>query len=128
MLNIIVKRNYKIEENPKKRNVDLLVYKKGKHILNIETEVKRLDWKAGEFLYDTVQLPQRKKKFCELDVNTIFVIWNKDQTAYISFKDKDVLNSPLVEVPNRYCFKGEYFYQIPIKKCKQGTKKDLILK
>lgn len=111
----IDKRKFKLEENPKKRGVDLLVFNKGEHILNIETEIKRV-WKGKEFKYDTVQIPERKNKFAILDIPTIYVMFNNDQSEYLVIKDKDLLKSPLVEVPNRYVFKEEYFYQVPLKK------------
>jgi hypothetical protein len=125
-ISLVNKRIYDIKENLNKRSVDLLVYsrKTKELVFYIETEVKRLDWKNSQFKYDTVQLPERKKKFCNLEVPTIFVVWNKDQTAYITFTDKEVMKAPLVEVPNKYMFKDEYFFQIPIKKCVQGSKKD----
>jgi len=113
--NIIDKRKFKIVENPKRYGVDLLVYQKGVHVLNIETEVKRV-WKNKTFEYDNVQFPERKEKFCKLGIPTIFVMWNADQTQYLVVKDKDFLKSPKVEVPNRYVYKGEFFYQIPLTK------------
>jgi hypothetical protein len=112
---IVDKRKYKIEENPKKRGVDLLVYHKGVHIFNIETEIKRV-WKDKDFKYDSVQFPERKDKFCKLEVPTLFVMFNADQSAYLVVKDKDLMKSPRVEVPNRYCYKDEYFFQVPLKK------------
>lgn len=112
---IVDKRKYKVEENPKKRGVDLLVYNKGIHVFNIETEIKRV-WKDKDFKYDSVQFPERKDKFCELEVPTLFVMFNADQSAYLVVKDKDLLKSPRVEVPNRYCYKEEYFFQVPLKK------------
>jgi hypothetical protein len=115
VINAIDKRKFKVVENPKKRGVDLLVYNKGRHVLNIETEIKRV-WKDKQFAYDTVQIPERKKKFAELEVPTIFVMFNADQTSYLVIKDKDLLKSPKKEVPNRYVYKGEYFYQVPLKK------------
>lgn len=112
---IVDKRKYKIVENPKKRGVDLLVYNKGKHVFNIETEIKRV-WKDKQFKYDSVQFPERKEKFCKLEVPTLFVMWNADQSAYLVVTDKELLNSPRVEVPNKYCFKEEYFFQVPLDK------------
>lgn len=112
---IIDKRRFKLQENPKKRGVDLFLLNKGEHILNIETEIKRV-WKDKEFQYDTVQIPERKKKFTNLELPTLFVMFNADQSSYLVIKDTDLVKSPLKEVPNRYVFKEEYFYQVPLKK------------
>jgi hypothetical protein len=110
---IIDKRKFKIEENSKKTGVDLLVYNKGQHVLNIETEIKKV-WKGSNFKYDSVQIPERKKKFTGLEVPTLFVMFNEDQTDYLVIKDKTLLASPLVEVPNKYVYKGELFFQVPL--------------
>ena len=110
---------YQVMENPKKRNVDLLVYKNSKHIAYIETEIKKFKWETNDFKYMTVQLPERKRKYCGLDLPTLFIIWNIDQTAFLAFWDKDVLTSSSVEVANKYNFRGEHFFQIPIEKCFQ---------
>jgi len=115
VLKLIDKRKYKVIENPKKRGVDLLVYRKGKHVLNIETEIKSL-WKGKDFKYDTVQLPERKEKFAKLELPTLFIMFNDNQKSYLVIKDKDLLKSPRVEVPNRYVYKGEYFFQVPLNK------------
>jgi len=110
---IIDKRKFKVEENPKKTGVDLLVYNKGQHVLNIETEIKKV-WKGSNFKYDSVQIPERKKKFAGLEVPTLFVMFNEDQTDYLVIKDQTLITSPLVEVPNKYVYKGELFFQVPL--------------
>lgn len=127
ILSLIDKRVYKVVENPKKRGVDLLVYsrKDDKHLFNIETEVKRV-WKTKTFEYDSVQFPERKKKFAKLEVPTLFVMFSEDTKNYLVVKDKDLLKSPCIEVPNRYCYKGEYFYQVPLKKVSFDNIKDPI--
>lgn len=104
---------YTVEENEKKRGVDLLLYYKGKHVGYIEVERKKV-W-SGEFTYKSVQFPERKKKYAELELPTIFLMFNNDFTEYLVVADKDLLNSPLVEVPNKYLYKGEYFFQVPVK-------------
>jgi len=127
VVDIIDKRKYEVVENPKKRGVDLLIYerKTGNHVLNIETEVKRV-WKTKDFKYDTVQFPERKSKFAKLNVPTLFVMFSENTKNYLVVKDKDLVNSPLKEVPNKYMFKGEYFYQVPLKKVKFDNIKKVI--
>jgi hypothetical protein len=46
-------------------------------------------------------------------------IWvlSKDLTYAFRVAAGDILASPLVEVPNRYVHKGEFFYQVPIIQC-----------
>lgn len=108
--------NFDVRENPKKRDVDLLVYDKdGNHVANIETEIKRV-WKGPDFKYDNVQFPERKAKYAKLDKPTVFVMFNEDLSKFLVVKDKDLLSSPCVEVPNKYVYKGEQFFQVPIDK------------
>ena len=77
----------------------------------VECEVK-LVWGKEDFPYDTVQLPQRKEKF--FDTLTQFYIWNKSLTRAATFWSEDVKQLTPVEVPNKYVYKGEYFFQIPL--------------
>lgn len=76
-----------------------------------ECEVKRV-WKGWDFPYDSVQLPERKKKF--FDKPTLFFIWNEDQTRAATFWSHMIEKLEPVEVPNRYIRKGEYFFQVPL--------------
>ena len=77
----------------------------------VECEVK-LVWEGTEFPYDTVQLPERKKKF--FSTPTKFFIWNSTLTKAATFWSNDIKDLEPVEVPNKYVYKGEYFYQIPL--------------
>lgn len=105
----------KIVDNPKRYGVDLLVFNDAdEHIFNIETEIKRV-W-VGDFPYQTVQFPERKKKFCSLEKPTYFIMFNSDLSQYLVVKSDDMLDSPLGIVPNKYVRYGEQFYQIPLAK------------
>lgn len=107
---------FDIRDNPKKRDVDLLVYDKaGNHVANIETEIKRV-WKGPDFKYDNVQFPERKAKYAKLDKPTIFVMFNEDQSKFLVVRDSDLLSSPCVVVPNKYVYAGEQFFQVPLDK------------
>jgi len=104
---------YTIQDNPKKRGVDLLVFNGDKHIFNIEVEVKKV-WASGvTFPYNTVQFPERKEKYAKLEVPTLFVMFNKDQTKYLAVTDRDLIESPKVMVSNKYVRTGENFFQVP---------------
>lgn len=109
--NLLKGTQYQAIDNPKKRGVDLLIYKDSVHICNIECEIKRV-WKNKEFPYDSVQIPVRKEKYAILDKPTIFTMLNNNQTDYLCFTNKEMLASPRVEVPNKYVYKGEFFFQI----------------
>ena len=114
---ILKDTEYNVVDNPKKRGVDLLIYKKGKHVLNIECEIKRV-WKGETFPYESLQIPARKEKYAILDVPTVFVVLNDDKTSYLSVTGDVLVNSPKKEVPNKYVYKGEYFFQVPLDKVK----------
>lgn len=114
-ITLLDKRVYKVVENPNKRGVDLLVYKKGEHVFNIECEIKKV-WSGKEFKFDNVQFPERKNKFAILEKPTLFIMFNKDQSSFLVVNSKDLVASPKVEVPNKYIYKGEYFYQVPLNK------------
>lgn len=106
---------YRIVDNKKKTGVDLFVYKDGQHLCNLECEIKRV-WKTKDFPYESVQVPERKSKFFKLDKPTILVMLNADKSAYLAIKQENLNSSPLKEVPNKYVWKGELFYQVPLDK------------
>ena len=109
--------NLQAEENSKKTKVDILVTDPDTSELkfNIECEIKKV-WKNKEFPYESVQIPERKSKYAILDKPTLFVMFNADYSSYLVIKSSDLLASPLVEVPNKYVYKGEMFYQVPLTK------------
>ena len=112
---------FKVEEHPDRYAQDLIVtrndfYNDGhwdQSKFNVECEVKRV-WKEEKFPYDSVQLPQRKEKFC--DGNTVFFIWNEPMTHAAVFEDEVIKDLTPIEVPNKYMYKDEYFFQIPLDK------------
>lgn len=110
--NILKGSEFQVIENPKKRDVDLLLYRNSEHVANIECEIKRV-WKEKEFPYESIQIPDRKTKYTKLTKPTIFVMLNNDQTAYVAIPQQTLLASPKKEVPNKYVFSGEMFYQVP---------------
>lgn len=115
-MSLLDKTTYNVIENPKKTQVDLQVFDQAAgHLFNIECEVKLL-WKTTDFPYESVQIPKRKEKYAILDKPTLFVMFNADQSAYLVIKSTDLVKSPCVEVPNKYVYKGEYFYQVPLDK------------
>jgi hypothetical protein len=106
---------YKIVDNTKKTGIDLFLFKDGKHILSIETEIKRV-WNSAEFPYESVNIPERKSKYLSLERPTVFVMFNNDLSSYLVIRGTDVEKSPKREVPNKYVYKGELFYQIDLTK------------
>lgn len=111
---------YTVIDNPKKKDVDLLVLDdKGEVILRIECEVKRV-WKQDKFPYDNVQFPQRKKRLVVEELPTLFVMFNEKLSKYLVVSGNEIVGSPLVEVANKYAYSGEYFYQVPVDKVEFG--------
>lgn len=109
------KRKAVIEEEPHgKYGVDLFVtYKNGRKVF-IEVEIRYI-WLEGKFPYDTIHVPARKKKFCNLEYPTYFISFRKDLKAMIVIPSGNMKEKYLKEVPNRRVKEGEYFYDIPIK-------------
>lgn len=119
----LVSLGYEVKDNPNKYAQDLIASKDGKQFF-AECEVK-LVWKDEEFPYETIQLPERKKKF--FTSRTLFFIWNKKLDNAIYFWSDHIKDLTPVEVPNKYVYKGEYFYQIPLDMTKRVSccKKDV---
>lgn len=97
--------------------VDLKVYDKEDNLVkNVEVEV-RISWKSDfKFPFDTVNIPERKRKF--FDGNCLYISINKNCNRCLVIEDKTILDSPVVENPNRYVSSNEYFFQVPVEQTK----------
>lgn len=104
--------NYQAEDNPDRYGADLIV-NTGWEVFYSEVEIKRV-WSGPLFKYDTLQIPERKRKFTVLDMPCMFLVLNNEQThAFVCSSDL-LSKSPVVEVPNKYVYKGEMFFQVPV--------------
>ncbi len=106
---------YSIEDNERKMGVDLIVRKDGDILFYVECEIKTALDKP--FHYKTLQLPERKLKFCGLSHPTLFTLFNTKGDKYFAVWDKFVRASPLKEVYNKYVSNREFFFQIPVVDC-----------
>ena len=105
---------YKVEDNPDQYGADLIV-NTGWEEFYSEVEIKRV-WSGPTFKYDTLQIPSRKQKFIGLDKQCVFMVFNNEQTHAFVCHGDTLKESPIVEVPNKYVYAGEMFYQVPITK------------
>jgi hypothetical protein len=105
---------YSVKESENRMAVDLELFKNEELVGYIECESKKAF--KGKFQYDTLQIPERKRKYAVLDKPTLFVVFDCNFNNYMVVTNKDLLKSNVVEVPNKYCFKEELFFQVPIKK------------
>ena len=108
-------RGYEVQEHPNRYAQDLLASKGDTDQFCVECEVKAV-WKTKQFPYESVQLPERKKKF--FDRPTLFFIWNQSLTRAVIFWDHHVKDLTPVEVPNKYMSRKERFFQIPLDRVK----------
>lgn len=96
---------------------DVVVYRGFRPAYYVEVEMK-LVWKADQdFPFQSVQLPERKRKFMELGLPVEFWILRADAKVSVIIPDYVVKEDILVEVPNRLVPSGELFYQVPISEC-----------
>ena len=75
-------------------------------------EIEMRDWEYVPF--DTIHVPGRKKKLVENDLPTTYFVVSKGLKRAWWCEKKDILNSPLIEVPNKAVKSGEYFYDVSI--------------
>jgi hypothetical protein len=107
---------YHIIDNPDIHGVDLFLIHKGIHCANVEVEIKTNWQPKGKFEFDTVNFLRRKEKYCVLSEPTMFVIFNRDLSQYLTVYSKDIMSCPLEEVKNKYIANGEFFRKIPLTK------------
>jgi len=96
--------------------VDLTIYKKGEKIGTAEVEVRN-NWRDHDvFPFDTVNIPYRKKKFFT-EGSCVYYSVNKLLTRCLIIPEKIILESPVEENRNKYVYRGEKFFKIPVAKC-----------
>lgn len=103
---------YTVDDHPDRYAVDLIV-DTGTETFYCEVEIKKV-WSGTTFKYDTLQIPERKSKFAKLDKPAYFMVFNNEVTHAFLCPSSILLSSPVVEVPNKYVYKGEMFFQVPI--------------
>ena len=106
-------KKYNCVEGKKKTDVDVAVFQDLKHVFNAEVEIKKV-WGDLDFPYEDVNLPERKRKYCELDLPTLFCIFNKEGNRVKCVWSDKVLKSDVAEVPNKHVWAGEYFFKIKL--------------
>jgi hypothetical protein len=126
-IKILEKEEFIVEKPKNKKSVDLIVrWKKVPSMyFYVETEIKRYLSVVKNFDFDTLHLPKRKKKFCELDRPTLFMLFSEEGDKYLCVWSTYVLKSPLKEIKNRYVKKGELFFDISIKYVDNNIKRAL---
>jgi hypothetical protein len=107
-----IKRAWKLDPREAgKYDCDLDVYERGALIAHVEVE-KRSHW-TGNFPFATVNVPIRKRKFFLLDLPTLLFSVKSDLTQALYTRGDIILNSPVVDNPNRY-LKEEKFFSVPV--------------
>ena len=98
-----------------KYDVDLIIKKGNSWIGFVEVEVR--SWDSCSF--NTIHVAKRKEKLLRNAMTTVFfAVGNSLKIGYWC-NGKDVLESPVVEVKNKFVFNGEYFYDVPLTKFKK---------
>lgn len=103
---------YNVYENANNHIPDLTIETENARFYS-EVEVKRI-WKGEAFQYDTLQIPERKRKYTGLDLPCTFMVFNNEQTHVFLCESSTLIASPIVEVPNKFVPEGELFFQVPV--------------
>lgn len=105
-----------VENYPDPYHVDLLVTGGLGDKRAVECEVKRV-WSGIGFPWDTVQIPERKRRYLECGYPVEYWLLNNDLNCAIVVYGASLLKHEPVEVPNKYVRSGERFYRIPLHEC-----------
>ena len=110
-------RGFTTKDNTNRYGVDLILYRDDEHVGFLETEVKAV-WKDEPFPYESVQFPERKLKYIiDNDKPVTFFMLNAKCNRCLVVEGKDLMNSPLKKVWNKYMRGGnEMFFQVPLDK------------
>jgi hypothetical protein len=108
--NYIGRKWNKIVIEGEQYGADLKVIENDRIIGYIEIE-RRHNW-IGEFPFDSVHVPERKKKFFELEYPTVLFALRSDLRQGLYCKGDEILNSPVEKRDNKHC-SGELFFIVP---------------
>lgn len=107
---------YDIVDNPDRYGVDLFLIYKGVHKANIEVEIKT-NWRPKDkWSFENVNFLRRKEKYCKLTEPTLFVIFNRDLSQYLTINSNVIFDCPIEEVKNKFISNGELFRKVPMDK------------
>lgn len=108
-------KQYNIEliDNPDIYGVDLIAYKNDKKYGYVEVEVRNA-WDGINFRHQTLNIPYRKRKLLELDLPVCLLSWSSNGDYGFLCKAEVILRSEVIEKPNKYMAKSEYFFAVPV--------------
>jgi len=116
-LDVLTNSGLQVKRNSSKVGVDLIVYNDKEELFYVEVEVKRYIKPNENFSFETLHIPYRKLKYCNLKLPTLFMLFSECGQAYLCVWDKFVIKSNQKEVSNKYVDKGEIFFDVNIKEC-----------
>jgi len=105
------KWDVEVKENTQ-YEVDLVFLKDDKVVGYGEVEVRY--WGSPYCPHPTIHIAKRKEKLLRNDLPTVFFAVNEFLTGAYWCGSKIILESPLVEVKNKYVSDDEYFYDVAI--------------
>ena len=111
----LLSKRYTVIDNPDPYDIDLICYKDNKIICYVEVEVKNL-WQGQEFPWNEVNVPRRKSKYFIKYKNSYYIMFNTDLTSCLIADRVTMLQSRIVEIPNKRNPEGEYFLKVPYEK------------
>ena len=107
-----IKREWGLDAKPYDQyKIDLIVYKADTPIGYVEVERRGWWWVCP---YPSLHIPQRKAKLFDTEMKSLYFVVAKGLKNAMYCNVKDILNSPLEEIPNREISQGEYFYNVPL--------------
>jgi hypothetical protein len=104
-----------LKDNPDQYGVDLIAYRDDKKVGYVEVEVRTF-WRGSKFPFPTLNVPERKRKLLELDLPVSLLSWSSNGDYGFMCNADVILNSMVIERPNKYMAEKEYFFAVPVDK------------
>jgi hypothetical protein len=109
---LISSLGFNVLENKDRYGPDLVCHN-SKGAWYVEVEIKH-SWK-GEFTFKDVNIPYRKLKFCNLNFDCMFIMFNTDLTKAITFSGEELKKSEVFILDNKL-MKQEKFLKVQLNK------------
>lgn len=95
-------------------DVDLEVIFNKNHLkFYIDVERRKI-WTYGKFLFDTINIPMRKKNMMENRTPFFYYMFRNDCKKFIIIEGVQILKSKLVASKNMYATDEELFFSVPL--------------
>jgi hypothetical protein len=114
-------REHQLERNPNPYDIDVLVLKPDGNVVGgLECESHAKHWTGEEFPFQTVHFLHRKHKY--IDQSNFYIMLNRGATTACMLPFRKLKQFKVKRIDTSV-WKGDIFYDVPVRECIWGWRK-----